>query len=266
MAPEAPMSESLPEQRFTFDAVAETYDRIRPGYPAELFDAVVKLSGVPSGGAILEIGCGTGQATRELARRGYRILGLEPGASLRALACERLAGFPGVEIVAHTFESWPLAKASADLVVAAQSFHWVDPALRFGKSADALRPGGALALVGNTTVSHGSRAELDAAYEQHAPALAHTAPMDWYSERGPLVRLFEESGRFGPAVHRVALWTRSYTTPEYLALLSTFSDHRLLPAAHREALHAAIRQAIERDGGSIRVDYATHLHLAHVRG
>ena len=256
----------MPEQRFTFDAVAEQYDRIRPGYPAALFDAALQLAGVPDAGTILEIGCGTGQATRELARRGYRILGLEPGPSLASLARTRMAGFPRVEIVGVTFEAWPLQKASFDLVASAQAFHWVDPEVRFHKAADALRPGGALAVIGNVTVSQSIRAALDAAYEEHAATLAHTAPMAWYGEQGPIPHLFEESGRFDTAVHRVESWTQRYTASEYIELLDTFSDHRLLPAVQRAALHGAIRDAVEREGGGhVVYGYEAHLHLARLR-
>ncbi len=250
------------EQRFTFDAVAEQYDRIRPGYPSALFGAVLKRAGIGAAGSILEIGCGTGQATRQLARRGHRILGLEPGSSLAALARARLAEFPRVEIVELTFEAWPLAKASVDLVVSAQAFHWVDPAVRFGKAADALRPGGTLALIGNVTVSHSIRAALDAAYERHAPALAHTAPMSWYGEQGPLPRLFAESGRFGPVSHHSEPWSQCYGVREYIELLGTFSDHRLLPEPQRAALHRAIGDAIAQAGGSITVGFETHVHQA----
>ncbi len=255
----------MTEPRFTFDAVAEQYDRARPGYPGALIDAALALSALPGSGKILEIGCGTGQLTRELARRGYRILGLEPGTSLCALASVRLAQFPRVELVPLTFEAWPLEKASVDLVISAQAFHWVDPEIRFAKTADALRPGGALAVIGNTPASHSLHAPLDAAYAEHAPSMRQTAPMAWYSAQGPLPQLFEESGRFAPAVHRVEPWTHTYTADAYLDLLGTHSDHRLLPAAQRDALYAAIRRALERDGGTITVGYETHLYLARVR-
>ena len=252
----------MTEQRFTFDAVAEAYDRSRPRYPEALIDAIFELSGIAADGKILEIGCGTGQATRALARRGHRILGLEPGAQMGALARTRLAEFPRVEIVQLTFEAWPLAKEIVDLVASAQAFHWIDPTLRFVKAADALRPGGSLAVIGNAVVSQSIRAALDAVYERHAPSLAHTAPMEWYNEQGPLPRLFAESGRFGPVAHRGEPWTRRYTTAQYLELLSTQSDHRLLPEAQREALWTAIGEAIELSGGAVTVGYEAHLHLA----
>jgi ubiquinone/menaquinone biosynthesis C-methylase UbiE len=56
------MAEERAKLRAIFDEAALLYDEVRPGYPEELFDDIVALSGIPSGGRILEIGCGTGQA------------------------------------------------------------------------------------------------------------------------------------------------------------------------------------------------------------
>jgi 16S rRNA A1518/A1519 N6-dimethyltransferase RsmA/KsgA/DIM1 with predicted DNA glycosylase/AP lyase activity len=79
--------------RATFDGAALLYDEVRPGYPEELFDDVVSLSGIPAGGRILEVGCGTGQATVPFARRGYRILCVELGENLAAVARKNLTGY-----------------------------------------------------------------------------------------------------------------------------------------------------------------------------
>ncbi|MBA3794479.1 MAG: methyltransferase domain-containing protein, partial [Rubrobacter sp.] len=75
--------------RSTFDGAAPLYDEVRPGYPEALFDDVASLSVIPSRGRILEIGCGTGQATVPLARRGYEILCVELGENLAAVARRR---------------------------------------------------------------------------------------------------------------------------------------------------------------------------------
>ena len=80
------MTEERRRVRATYDEVALLYDQARPGYPEALFDDVVSLSGIPPGGRILEIGCGTGQATVPLAQRGYPILCIELGENLAALA------------------------------------------------------------------------------------------------------------------------------------------------------------------------------------
>jgi len=67
------MTEDQNRLRTTFDGAALLYDEVRPGYPEELFDDVVALSGIPSGGRVLEIGCGTGHARHEKKRPEQRI-------------------------------------------------------------------------------------------------------------------------------------------------------------------------------------------------
>jgi SAM-dependent methyltransferase len=84
--------------------VASLYDEVRPGYPERLFDDLASLSGTGPGARALEIGCGTGQATLPLARRGYRILGVELGANLAAVARAKLADHPNARVLACSFE------------------------------------------------------------------------------------------------------------------------------------------------------------------
>ena len=80
------------------DQVAQLYDRARPGYPAALFDDIIYYAALPAGARILEVGCGTGQATLPLAQRGYAIDCLEPGAQMAAIARANLANFPNVTV------------------------------------------------------------------------------------------------------------------------------------------------------------------------
>jgi len=251
------------EQRLVFDQVAELYDRVRPRYPEALVDDVVALSRIAAGGRILEIGSGTGLATEAFARRGFRILGLEPGAAMRAQGRARLASFANVELAPFGLEDWPLEPAAFELVIAAQSFHWVAPDVRFAKSAAALRKGGALAVFGNSPLDERTplRADLDRAYERHAPALL--TPMGrGYSELTKVVQSFDESGCFGPVEVRTYPWSQAYTPAEYVDLLRTHSPHRMLPEAERAALHAALRDAIECHGGRIEVSYQAELYFA----
>ncbi|MBV9281092.1 MAG: class I SAM-dependent methyltransferase, partial [Chloroflexi bacterium] len=127
--------------RRTFDQAAELYDRARPGYPRELFDDLTELAGIGPGCRVLEIGCGTGQATVPLAERGCQIVAVELGADMAAVARRNLARFASVTVVVSAFEDWPLPAGPFDAVVSATAFHWIDPAVRVTKAADALRPG-----------------------------------------------------------------------------------------------------------------------------
>jgi SAM-dependent methyltransferase len=111
--------------RDSFDGIADLYEAARPGYPPELFADLVTVSGIPQCGRILEIGCGPGTATVELARPGYSVLGVEIGVEMTARARENCRAFPNVEIRTVAFEDWPLEPEAFDLVVSASAFHWI---------------------------------------------------------------------------------------------------------------------------------------------
>ena len=102
-----------------FDEVAAIYDRARPGYPDALFDDVMQIATLGPASRVLEIGPGTGQATRSLAKRGLSIVSLEPGATLARIAQANLMAFPRVRIVKTSFEAWTIEPHAFDLVAAA---------------------------------------------------------------------------------------------------------------------------------------------------
>jgi SAM-dependent methyltransferase len=138
--------------RTTFEQVPEVYERARPTYPDELFDDLAELAGLAAAARVLEVGCGTGQATLPLARRGYSILCVELGEALAAAARRNLAGLSNVEVVHANFETWEPERGDFDAIVAFTAFHWVDPELRYAKAARLLRNGGSLAVAGSLHV------------------------------------------------------------------------------------------------------------------
>src|SRR5512139_3070597 len=133
------MQKDLEYLRATFNKSAEWYDQIRPGYPEALVDDVITLSAIPRNGEILEIGCGTGKATEMFASRGYAMLCLDIGMDLAAVAVRKFSESANVEIAVSSFEEWASGGRLFDLVIAATSFHWIDPAIACVKSAAALK-------------------------------------------------------------------------------------------------------------------------------
>jgi cyclopropane fatty-acyl-phospholipid synthase-like methyltransferase len=125
----------------TFDSAAEVYQEARPQYPERLFDRLVSVTGLQPGDRVLEVGAGPGKATLPLARRGLRITALEPGPALAARARRDLAGYP-VEVVEARLEDWDGEPSAYAAVIAATSWHWVDPEVlpRSGSCAAAGRP------------------------------------------------------------------------------------------------------------------------------
>src|SRR4051794_11010836 len=134
---------ALPQAwRDGFDEVAELYDRVRPGFPDDLFDELA--AALPPSPEVLEIGPGTGQATKGLVARGARVTAVELGAHLAAVLARNL---PTVEVVVGAFEEVEFPPGSFDAVVAANSYHWVPREMRMTRAAALLRPGGHLALI-----------------------------------------------------------------------------------------------------------------------
>src|SRR5712691_1881359 len=227
--------------RKTFDEAAELYDRARPGYPPELFADLAELADLVPGSRVLEIGCGTGQATLPLAERGYAIVAVELGADLAAVARRKLAAFPSVSVVVSAFEDWPLPVERFDAVVSATAFHWLDPAIRVSKSADALRARGTLATISTHHIAGGTApffAEVQACYEHWDPATPPGLRLQPSSAIPLESDELDESDRFDPPTFRRYEWQQTYSTAEYLEVLQTYSGHRLLESTRRGGLLA----------------------------
>jgi SAM-dependent methyltransferase len=255
--------------RTTFEQVPELYDRARPGYPDELFDDLASLTGLRPGARLLEIGCGTGQATLPLARRGYSVVCVELGAGLAALARRRLAPFPGVEVVNAGFESWEPELGGFDAVVAFTALHWIDPEQRYRKPARLLREGGHLAVGGTLHVrrQEGDSFWVDVQqdYDAVAPSEDNEAPPSPEAVAS-LRDEIESDELFEYVAWRRYLWDQAYTAEEYIALLNTYSGHRALDVGRREDLYGRIRRRIEaRHGGRITKTYLTMLNVARRR-
>jgi SAM-dependent methyltransferase len=254
-------------RRTSFDQVAELYDRARPVYPDSVFDDLVVLAGLPEGGRILEIGCGTGQATLPLVERGFEIVCVELGERLAAVARRKLIAFPQVEIVNAAFETWEPVRAEFDGVVAFTAFHWIDPDVRYAKSARLLAPNGALAVVGTKHVLPAGgdefwvevQADYDAVVPSDQNLLSDRRPPPRPDEVADLFHEFEAAGFRGVAVRR-HLWDVTYGADEYLALLDTYSANRVLDPGTRRCLYERIHaRSSAEPGGNVRKTYLATL-------
>jgi SAM-dependent methyltransferase len=137
--------------RAVFSAKVADYLASRPGYPAALFDRLA-AAGLPRGATVADVGAGTGLLTRDLLRRGYRVVAVEPNPEMRQAADTLLGDFAGYRGVEGCAESIPLAAASVDLITAAQAFHWFDVDRAREEFLRVLTPGGLVALIWNDRV------------------------------------------------------------------------------------------------------------------
>ena len=186
---------------------------------------------------------------------------------MAAVARRNLAKYPATRVIVTAFEDWPLPTEPFDAVVSATAFHWLDPAVRVHKAADALRPGGTLATIATHHVAGGDEdffVEAQECYERWDPATppggvrlpaTNDVPLD--SEE------LDTSGRFGPATFRRYEWEQAYSAVAYRDLLLTYSGHRALPPDGLRGLLDCITRLIDgRFHGVVAKRYLSELRLA----
>lgn len=251
-------------QSQSFDRVAELYDAYRPGYPTELIESIIALTGIGADAKILEIGSGTGKATEPFAKRGFSILCLEPGKNLAAVAAEKFRQFPQVKFEHARFEEWEEHPEEFDLVMSAQAFHWVPKEIRYAKAARTLKVNGHLALFWNRYPNPQGTIfdELEHVYRERAPELVSEEPWSLEKQIDSTQAEIAASGCFEEPKLVTFSWSKRYYSQQYLGLLNTYSDHLQLNEATRENLFASIGELIDQHGGHIEIPYLTALHVA----
>jgi len=220
----------------SFGATAETYDRYRPRYPQALVSELVLGAGV----RVLDVGAGTGIASAQLEQAGAEVVAVEPDPQMA-----RVATAKGIHVEQATFEDWQPADRAFDLVVFAQSFHWVDPLPALRKVTSILRPGGRLALLANRIVPTApTQQELDEINGDYVDVTARSI----VNAEDEVTAIIEESGF--SVERRRCVEQLHYTTEEYLNLVSTYSNRLLLdPTAQAE-----LRSRLARRIGAAGVD------------
>ncbi|WP_163801545.1 class I SAM-dependent methyltransferase [Mycolicibacterium sediminis] len=220
----------------SFGAAAAQYDRFRPTYPEDLIAGLVP----GRGSTVLDVGAGTGIASKQLADAGADVVAVEPDPEMAAVAAAK-----GLTVDVATFEDWEPAGRTFDLVVFAQSFHWVEPGSALTKVAGLLTDGGRLALLWNRIVQvRPSLEDFDAAYAGIVDDWRRPSEGIERSER--LSTLLDEAGfvnerqSYGEDLH--------YSTGDWIDMVTTYSAVLTLEADARELLRARLRECIG-DGG-----------------
>ena len=240
----------------SFGTDAERYDQARPGYPDALVARIVAGSPGPD---VLDVGCGTGIAARQFQAAGCAVLGVEPDA--------RMADFArasGLQVEVATFEEWQPAGRTFDAVIAAQSWHWVDPVAGAVKAAQVLRPDGRLAIFGHVFEPPAEVAEpFAAAYRRVVPDspfsnLPARRPLDMYQAMyAKLADKIRETEQFDDPEHWRFDWEQSYTRDQWLALLPTTGGLTRLPPDKTADILAAVGTAVDTLGGRFTMQYTT---------
>jgi SAM-dependent methyltransferase len=239
-----------------FNEVPELYDRVRPTYPDELFADLAAITGMDRRSSVLEVGCGTGQATRSLAALGCSVTAVEPGAGLAALARKRLGALANVAVENAAFEEWDDGGRRFDVLVAASSWHWVDPSIGWRRAHDVLHPGGWMALLGNVVVRrpgepevYAETADLHERFSPGNPGWGHPPLEDEVRMTDDGWGLVDDPGRFGATLVRWYPAVQWFDGHGFADLLSSTSLYRRLASDVREPLLDAIAERIRTQLG-----------------
>jgi len=249
---------------FGLDPVA--YDSARPGHASLVYEILVERCCLAAGTRVLEVGPGTGQATRRLLDLDARLLVLEPDPALAAYLEETLDACIEVNVV--TLEDAELAAARFDLAVAASSFHWVNEKLGLAKLYETLRPGGWVAL---WWTLFGEGDKPDAFISATSPLLENLTASPSRGTEGRPAHALDSEARLGAllaagfedAEHELARWEARWDTSGIRALYGTFSPIARLDEPRKTEILDGVARIAEREfGGRVERMLVTSLYTA----
>jgi len=255
------------EGRRFFGSDPDAYDRARPGHPERVYEILVERCGLRAGTSVLEIGPGTGQATRRLLDLGADpLVAIEPNDDLARYLARSLGDRLDIRVTA--LEDAELPESSFDLAAAASSFHWVNELVGLGAVQRALRPDGWIAL---WWTLFGEAGESDAFIRATSPLLDDLDSSPTKGEPGRPAHALDAEARIGALVatgfvdvsHELVRWDASWDTDGVRALYGTFSPIlRLEPARRNEILDEIARIAVQQFGGRVSRTLTTSLYTA----
>ncbi|WP_271254961.1 class I SAM-dependent methyltransferase [Pseudanabaena sp. Chao 1811] len=260
----------LGERKTWYGSVADAYNRVRPRYPSEIINRTLQLAQLPPQAKILELGCGPAIATVNFAKLGFWLLSLEPNLEAATLAKQNCAEYPQVEIQNLAFEEWELERDRFDAVLAATSWHWLDPAIAYEKSAVALKAKGVLILLWNTPpqLDEQTYQLVDEIYQSIAPSIPlyarHEGRKTHQADFLKFSQTIMDSGYFHHLSYDSSVYKVTYSLDDYLLLLSTLSPYIVLTEETRISLFAKLREVLYRNRGDhLNLSFVSAFHVAH---
>ena len=256
---------------WTFDTVAPVYEKIRPGYPDELYRMLFSYCPVSSGSHAVEVGIGGGQATLPVLKTGCAVTAVEYGSQFARICREKFQDFPGFCMITGRFEDVRLPDQSFDLVYSASAFHWIPEETGYPEVYRMLKSGGAFARFANHPFRAGDNPDLFEAINGVYARYYYTYYKDKkqpskyaeYTEKQAAERAkTAEKYGFTDIQHALFRRIRTLSANEYRLLIGTYSDHIAMEKNIREEFFDGIEEAINRYGGFISVYDTIDLELA----
>ena len=248
--------------RYTFNEDTANYDRWRPTYVPELFEDILSYAGLGAGSRAVEVGIGTGQATRPFLDAGLSVTAVELGRDLAAFSVNKFQSYPDFSVVNTSFEDFPGAPEQTDLLYSATAFHWIPSEVGYPKAYELLRPGGTLAVFWNRPAPGDPEAPLFADLQQvYRKFEFSTKPTHYDDALHRRIQGAIASAGFIDPQYRAYHTERTFDAESYLCLLLTYSDHRNLPPEIKAHFMDEIKAAILRHGNELTLRDRIDLYL-----
>ncbi|MBL4937689.1 methyltransferase domain-containing protein [Clostridium sp. YIM B02515] len=254
------------QRKYAFDKVAEEYDRIRPTYPIKVFKDIIEYSNLKQDDNIIEIGCGTGQATEGFVNLGYtNITAVELGKDLCKIAADKFKHYKNINIFHSDFEGWKEKQGQKfDLAISATAFHWIKQNIGYKKTAELLTESGTIGFFWTHHVPGIGEifTEISEAYQKYAPHLDYNNSNQVEEIIEERIKSINATCLFKDLVVKRYEWVDKYSSEDYIALFNTNSAHQVLDADIKDKLFNNIRETIKKHGDQILKPQFVVLYLA----
>lgn len=249
---------------WTFNTVASTYEKLRPGYVEGVYHEIFKFIPINESSHVIEVGIGGAQATLPILQTGCKLTAVEYGEHFSELCREKFKDYPAFSVITGKFEDVDLKAGAYDLIFSASAFHWIPEETGYQKVFSLLRSGGAFARFANHPFKDKGRPELAEEIQKlYAIYMPSSAAPDEYNEEMAKSRA-DIAYQYGFTDITYALFkrTRVFSAREYITLLGTYSDHIALEERKRTEFFSKIEQVINEYGGEITIYDTIDLQLA----
>ena len=254
---------------WTFDTVASTYEKLRPGYVEELYRMLFEYIPIGESSNVVEIGSGGGQATFPILKTGCKLTAVEYGEQFSELLKDKFKEYHNFSVITGKFEDTAFEENAYDLVFSASAFHWIPEKTGYEKVFSMLKSGGVFARFANHPYrDKGNPAlskEIDDIYDEYYNKFHSKTRqvLTEYSEEQAKERAMI-AGKYGFTDIRYALFHRErvFSGKEYIQLLGTYSDHIAIEETIRTKFFSKIEEAIDHHGGTITIYDTIDLQLA----
>ena len=251
------------DYRLVFDTVPELFDRFRPRYSRELFDAFIDYAGIGPGVSVLELGPGTGQATDPVLETGCDYYAIELGEHLTAKMKEKYGSFPNFHIVNDDFITHDFGEQRFDAIYSAATIQWIPEETAFSKTFSLLKPGGVLAMMllaegDYKTPNEEMYSKIQKLYDEYY----YKYSAQYKNMKAPFS--YEHAVDYGytDLEKRDFHGTRVFTADEYVAYCGTHSDHIIIPEPYKTQFFEGLRQVALEYGDRVEYRDTYRIYLA----